>query len=80
MYYVNLLHSQSDPQQRYIGFTSDLKKRFKSHNQGGSIHTRKYRPWFLQAYFAFHDERRAREFEYYLKSGSGKAFANKRLW
>jgi putative endonuclease len=31
-------------------------------------------------YVAFDDELRAREFEYYLKSGSGRAFANKRLW
>jgi len=32
------------------------------------------------AYFAFADERKAREFEFYLKSGSGKAFAKKRFW
>ena len=80
MFYVYLLRSLSDGAQRYIGFTTDLKKRFKSHNEGASTHTRKYRPWKLVAYFAFENERRAREFEFYLKSGSGKAFANKRLW
>jgi len=41
---------------------------------------RKYKPWELVGYHAFADERRAREFEHYLKSGSGKAFANRRLW
>jgi predicted GIY-YIG superfamily endonuclease len=44
------------------------------------VHTAKYKPWKLITYMAFADERKAREFEHYLKSGSGKAFANKRLW
>ncbi len=80
MFYVYMLQSESNPKQRYIGFTSDLKKRFKSHNEGASKHTAKYRPWRLVTYLGFHSERRAREFEYYLKTGSGQAFANKRLW
>ncbi len=80
MFYVYLLISIADPAQRYVGFTSDLEQRLDSHNQGASIHTRKYRPWKLVTYTAFDDERRAREFEHYLKSGSGRAFANKRLW
>ena len=80
MFYVYLLVSIAGPDRRYIGFTTDLKKRVRSHNEGASIHTRKYRPWKLVSYFAFDDERRAREFEHYLKSGSGRAFANKRLW
>ncbi|MBV8681586.1 MAG: GIY-YIG nuclease family protein [Caulobacteraceae bacterium] len=80
MYYVYLIQSEGSPEQRYVGFTSDLKKRIKTHNAGGSIHTSKYRPWILISYLAFVDERQAREFEYYLKSGPGRAFANKRLW
>jgi len=44
------------------------------------VHTSKYKPWKLIGYHAFTDKRRAQEFEYYLKSGSGKAFANKRFW
>jgi predicted GIY-YIG superfamily endonuclease len=51
-----------------------------AHNGGASRHTAKYRPWVLVSYHAFADERRAREFEYYLKTGSGQAFAKKRLW
>jgi putative endonuclease len=80
MHYVYLLRSIADEEQRYVGFTSDLKQRVKKHNEGASIHTAKYKPWKLVAYFAFENARRAREFEYYLKTGSGKAFANKRLW
>jgi predicted GIY-YIG superfamily endonuclease len=80
MYYVYLLHSIAHPQERYVGFTADLKARFKSHNAGKSAHTAKFRPWELVTYLAFTDERKAREFEYYLKTGSGKAFATKTLW
>ena len=64
MYYVYLLRSLSDPTQRYIGFTTNLKQRFTSHNEAGSVHTAKYRPWKLVTYIAFDDERSAREFEY----------------
>jgi predicted GIY-YIG superfamily endonuclease len=80
MHYVYLLRSTAHPDQRYVGLTDDLKKRFKAHNSGGSIHTSKYTPWELVAYVGFANARKAREFEYYLKSGSGKAFASKRLW
>ena len=39
MYYVYLLQSVAQPEQRYIGFTADLKNRSKAHNAGRSIHT-----------------------------------------
>ena len=80
MFYVYLIQSESIPDQRYVGFTTDLRERLATHNAGGSVHTAKYKPWKPITYHAFADERRAREFEYYLKSGSGRAFARKRLW
>ena len=80
MFYVYLLKSVDHPDRRYTGFTTDVPARLKAHTAGDSPHTSKSRPWRLIAYFAFEDERKAREFEYYLKSGSGKAFANKRIW
>ncbi|HNR31240.1 MAG TPA: GIY-YIG nuclease family protein [Candidatus Hydrogenedentes bacterium] len=80
MYYVYLLQSESCPDRRYIGFSEDVKARVKAHNAGQSVHTAKYRPWRLVAYLAFHQKERAQEFERYLKTGSGNAFANKRLW
>lgn len=80
MFYVYLLQSESDPNQRYIGYTTDLKQRTADHNSGKSKHTAKYMPWKLVSYHAFSDKRKAQEFEYYLKTGSGKAFASKRLW
>ncbi len=80
MLYVYLLRSENDGDQRYTGFTTDVRARLKAQNAGDSPHTSKHRPWRLTAYFAFEDERKARAFEYFLKSGSGKAFANKRCW
>ncbi|MDE1901091.1 MAG: GIY-YIG nuclease family protein [Alphaproteobacteria bacterium] len=80
MYYVYLLKSLSQPEQKYVGVTEDLKKRFEDHNRGFSEHTAKYKPWELVAYHAFHDKYKAYGFEKYLKTGSGKAFANKRFW
>ena len=80
MHYVYLLQSEAFTDHRYVGITSDLKKRFAQHNAGRSPHTSKYAPWQLVTYVAFSNEQKAETFERYLKSGSGHAFANKRLW
>lgn len=80
MFYVYLIQSQIFPNQRYVGYTTDLPKRLKDHNSGYSFHTNKYKPWNLITYVAFSEEQAAIDFEQYLKTGSGRAFANKRLW
>jgi hypothetical protein len=36
-------------------------------------------PWKITNYFAFERLRKARDFERYLKTGSGRAFASRRL-
>jgi putative endonuclease len=79
MQYVYLIQSQADPQQRYVGTTEDLRERIQAHNAGQSVHTAKYKPWKIVAYFAFEVQDRALRFEKYLKSGSGRAFANRHL-
>lgn len=80
MYYVYLIQSIAEPDQRYIGLTSDLRARMAKHNAGGSPHTSKYAPWRLVTYVAFTDRSKAAAFEQYLKVGSGHAFARRRLW
>ena len=80
MKYVYLIRSTSHPKQSYIGTTSDLKKRLAIHNSGGSVYTSKFKPWQLVTYAGFSDASKALEFERYLKTGSGRAFAKKRLW
>ena len=80
MHYVYLIEAIGDPTKRYVGVTADLKTRLAEHNSGKSIHTSKHRPWRLVTYIAFSDRAQAEAFEKYLKSGSGHAFARKRLW
>lgn len=63
----------------YYGYTKDLRKRLKEHNEGKSRFTKSHRPWELAYYSAFTNEKKAKDFELYIKSGSGKAFAYKRL-
>jgi len=78
MHYVYLLEASGA--KRYVGVTSNLKRRLAEHNAGKSAHTANFIPWRLITYVAFSNERRALEFERYLKSGSGHAFARRRLW
>jgi putative endonuclease len=80
MYYVYLIQSIQFPETNYVGYTIDLEQRIETHNHGGSIHTAKYKPWKLIMYLAFTKEHAAKAFENYLKSHSGRAFAQKRLW
>ncbi|MBA4138494.1 MAG: excinuclease ABC subunit C [Opitutus sp.] len=80
MNYVYLLESVARSGTRYVGLTSDLKSRLDDHNSGRSPHTRDARPWRLVVYVAFADVARAREFERYLKVGSGHAFAVRHFW
>ncbi|MFA6307204.1 MAG: GIY-YIG nuclease family protein [Patescibacteria group bacterium] len=63
----------------YFGSTNDLKTRYRLHNAGRVQSTRPHIPWKLVWYGAFEIEKQARDFELYLKNGSGKSFAYKRL-
>jgi putative endonuclease len=74
MYYTYLLESLKKPDEKYIGHTSDLKKRLQEHNSGKCVHTNKFKPWKLSVYVAFKTPIQAQRFERYLKSGSGHAF------
>lgn len=55
MKYVYLIRSTNHPDQRYVGLTSDLKARLAKHNDGGSPHTSKYKPWQLVTFIKFED-------------------------
>lgn len=74
MHYVYILQSEKDPERFYVGITSDLKRRFKEHNDGISTHTNKFTPWRLYTYMAFSEQKKAEQFEIYLKTGSDRAF------
>ncbi|HAF02255.1 MAG TPA: excinuclease ABC subunit C [Spartobacteria bacterium] len=76
-FYVYILVSDGDETIHYTGITRDLTVRLKEHNQGACIHTRKYRPWSIETSVAFRSESKAKAFERYLKSGSGREFARR---
>lgn len=79
MNHVYLIRSIADPSQIHIGATSDLKQRIADDSSGKSTHTSKFTPRELEFYLAFPEKTAAYEFEKYLKTHSGRAFANKRL-
>jgi len=78
-FYVYILASESAPDHFYTGTTEDLRARLVKHNAGGVPHTVKFRPWRIKTALAFTEHQRAIDFERYLKTGSGRAFAKKRL-
>jgi len=80
MHYVYLIESTAVSRARYTGYTDDLKQRLRDHNEGKNVSTASRRPWQLKTYLGFSSKRQALAFERYLKSGSGHAFSNKRLW
>jgi len=79
MFCAYILQSLTDPKQLYRGHTADLRQRLAEHNAGKCQHTAKYVPWKVKFYAAFETVELAQDFERYLKSGSGHAFAHHRL-
>lgn len=77
MWYVYFLQLSNDD--IYVGSTSDLKRRFVSHQAGQVLSTKAHLPAALKSYVAVETEEHGRELEAYFKSGSGKAIALKRL-
>ena len=77
MFYAYILQSISDPLRFYRGHTTDLRTRVVEHNAGKTSHTAKYAPWKLKFYAAFETLELAQQFERYLKTGSGHAFAKR---
>ena len=77
MFYAYILRPERNPSILYHGFTTDLKGRLATHNQGENVSTRNSRPWKLAWYGGFQTEKAAKDFEHYLKSASGKAIARK---
>ena len=77
MFYTYILRSISQPEQRYIGSTADLKSRLAKHNAGEVPYTLKFKPWRIQTAIAFDGKEKACAFEKYLKTGSGREFTKR---
>jgi len=72
MFYVYILKSIPFPRKIYIGFTSDLTRRFMQHNNGESGYTKRYKPWnivYYEAYFSKSDaQNRERQMKRFAKA------------
>jgi predicted GIY-YIG superfamily endonuclease len=78
MFYVYVLYSLKS-QNFYVGYSQNPKARLTSHNQGRVTATKPYVPWRCVFYAGFETRKVAKDFENYLKTGSGRAFLYKHL-
>jgi putative endonuclease len=78
MWYTYLLQSRKD-KHWYTGCTTDLRKRFREHNNGLSLSTKGRGPFDLIYYEASLIKNDAFAREKYLKSGMGKRYLRNRL-
>jgi putative endonuclease len=74
---VYVLRSNRNAARHYVGLTADLPKRLEYHNAGQNVFTARDRPWGIVVSLEFTSAEAAVQFERYLKSGSGRAFAKR---
>ncbi len=78
MFYTYVLRSKKD-NELYIGFSSNLKKRFEEHNKGLVEITKPRRPFELVYYEACCDKKKAVAREKALKTGFGRSYLKRRI-
>ena len=77
-YYIYVIQSKKSLS-LYIGFTTDLKKRFQEHNRGQVFSTKPYIPWQLIHYEAYLNPDDAKRREKYLKTNQGARLLKRKL-
>ena len=77
MFFVYILQSKKD-KKLYIGYTGDLKRRFKEHNLGLVNSTRPRKPFHLIYYEAYTSKQNALKREHNLKLQSNALIQLKR--
>lgn len=77
-YYVYVLLSEKD-NQFYTGYTSDLERRLREHNEGKVASTRRRRPFRLVYWEGCLNQQDATRREKYLKTAWGKRYIKNRL-
>jgi len=78
MYYVYVLQSEKD-KRFYVGYTNDLRKRLRQHNEGKVNSTKDRTPLRLVYYEACLNQQDATHREKYLKTSWGKRYLRNRL-
>lgn len=72
MFYVYVLQSQKD-RLFYIGFSTDVMRRFQEHNTGNNESTKHRRPFILLYYECHLSKEDALRRESYFKTAKGKS-------
>ncbi|MBI4134690.1 MAG: GIY-YIG nuclease family protein [Candidatus Sungbacteria bacterium] len=78
LFWVYILESLKDGD-RYVGYTTDLRRRLEEHNRGESFSTKPRMPLKLIYCEGCTDEQDAKRREGYLKTTRGRRFIAKRL-
>ena len=78
MFFTYILQSIKD-KTLYIGYTNDLTRRFKEHNQGLVFSTKPYKPWRLIYYEACINQQDSKRRENYFKTTQGRRLLKRRL-
>ncbi|HDZ85571.1 MAG TPA: GIY-YIG nuclease family protein [Candidatus Moranbacteria bacterium] len=78
MFYIYILESTKN-KNLYIGYTNNLRKRIREHNQGLNKSTKPYIPWKLIYYEACLNKEDAERRENYLKTSQGQRLTKRRL-
>lgn len=77
-YYVYILQSIKT-KSFYIGYTSDLERRFIEHDKGLNFSTKHDRPWRIIHYEAYRNVKDAKRREKYLKTSQGSRLLKRML-
>ncbi len=79
MFYIYVLMSLKN-KRLYTGFTNDLKRRFKEHNEKrGGVYTSKAGPFEIIFYEAYLNKKDAMKAERFFKTGYGREVLNDKL-
>src|SRR4030042_3692089 len=78
MYYIYILRSKLD-KKFYTGYTSNLKRRLKEHQDGNVDSTKNRRPLELIYYEAYREKQLALNREKFLKTTKGKVQLRKQF-
>jgi len=78
MFYIYCLESEKCDE-LYFGYTNDLNRRLKEHNQKLNFSTKRYAPWKLIYYEACLNQDDAKRREKYLKTSTGRRMFRRRI-
>jgi putative endonuclease len=78
MYYTYVLKSKKDGN-HYIGFTENIDKRIKEHNEGLVTATKNRLPFELVYFEACNNKEKAIKREKYFKTGFGRRYLKDRI-